>query len=130
MSEIPPKLKRRQQRILRLVRYYQELTGLGQWQIEVMFGREKDGAACAADDEYLQAMLYFDLDNLNEADEERIVLHEILHCHTWELVRVSDLMAGRDKHAKEMVRAARERCTTLLERMPVWAHLRKARQRA
>lgn len=107
-------------RIEQLVRHYQALTGLERWDITVEFAPDKDEAACSADDEYMRATLTFDLGRIEPAYDEDYVRHEILHCHTWELLRVAEQLAKHDKVALEMVRAASERCTTLLERMPVW----------
>lgn len=114
-------MKRRQQKILALVHHYQVRMGLERWELHVAFAACRATAACSADDEYLYAELVFDLARMTDpAYDADVVRHELLHCLTWELVRVGDLLAGKDKHARELVRAANERCTTLLERMPVW----------
>jgi len=94
--------------------------GLEHWDLRVLFGEERARAGCVADDEYLYAEITFDLKRIHPSEDEDIVRHEMAHCLTWELVRIGDLLAGKDKHAKELVRAANERCTTLIERMPVW----------
>lgn len=98
--------------------------GLAQWDIAVRFERsddmEPEAAACNADDEYLRATLYFDLEHSDPSDDQGNVIHELAHCLTWELLRVAEHLAGRDRNAKEMVRAASERCTTLIERIPLW----------
>lgn len=110
----------KQHRITSLVRRYQRLMGLSQWRIYIKFGRCREGAACVADDEYLRATLYFDLNEITDEDVELTVRHELLHCHTWELLRVAEHLASKDRNAKEMVRAANERIVTELERMPIW----------
>jgi len=112
---------RRQQRILRLVKKYQRLMGLNNWDITITFASDKMAAGCNADDEYLQALISFDLDKIAPADETSTVRHELAHCLNWELVRVAEHLAKRDKLAHEMIRAASERSTTLIERMPIWA---------
>lgn len=110
----------RERKVLRLVRQYQRLMGLHQWDITVQFAADKSVASCNADDEYMQAVLTFDLERLAPSDDAATVRHELLHCMTWELIRVAEHLARSDRMAKEMIRAASERCTTLLERMPVW----------
>lgn len=110
----------RQRRVLALVQRYQRLLGLERWQIHVMFEADEDGAACSADDEYLRADICFDLTKIDEANEAGTVRHELLHCLTWEMLRVAEHLAKRDRVALEMVRAASERTVTLLERMPIW----------
>ena len=110
----------RQQHILALVKRYQRLMGLADWHIDVVFCAEKEGAACSADDEYLQAIVHFDTTVLKPADDAEVVRHELAHCLTWELLRVAEHLAKGNEIALEMIRAASERCTTLVERMPVW----------
>ncbi len=119
-------MKARERRVLALVRFYQRWMGLGNWDLKVRFSdkgcgeKEEAGAACTASDEYLQATLYFDLDRIPAGEEPDFIRHELAHCLTWELLRVAEHLAGEDKNAQEMVRAASERCTTLVERMPIW----------
>lgn len=106
--------------MLALVRKYWRAIGLTNWDISVQFAPDPDGAACSADDEYLRATLTFDLARIPAGEEAEFVRHELLHAVTWELLRVAEHLAGDDRIACESVRAANERCTTLLERMPVW----------
>ena len=110
----------RQRRIRKLVERYQRLMALDHWMLTLRFESEPSGAACAADDEYLQATLVFDLDTLAEADDDATVRHELSHCLTWELLRCAEHLAGERPDALEMVRAASERCTTMIERMRIW----------
>jgi hypothetical protein len=94
--------------------------GLERWHIIVKFEPEKDEASCDADDEYLWATLTFDLSRIDPDYDEDYVRHELAHCLMWELGRVGEHLARKDRNALELVRAASERCTTLVERMPVW----------
>ena len=119
----PARATARQRKLLRLVRRYQQLLGLERWDITVTFEPDKDLAGCAADDEYMRATLAFDLNQIPPEDDDATVRHEALHIVLWETVRVMDKLAGRDRVARELVRAARERCVTLLERAPLWARL-------
>ena len=118
---MPDKPTPRQRRILRLVRRYQRLMGLDRWDVTVRFEVDKeDAAGCSADDEYLRAMLSFDLNGFPPEDDDTFVRHELLHCVVWEMLRVAEGLAGENEAAKEAVRAANERCVTMLERMPIW----------
>ena len=119
-----PRPSSRVRKILRLVARYKRLLGLDLWTIEVKFTPDKrDKAGCSADDEYMSAELFFDLAEIAPEEDETYVRHEMLHIPTWELLRVADFLAGKDKTAQELVRAARERVTTLLERAPLWERL-------
>ena len=113
-------MTKRERAVLALVRRYRRAIGLTNWDIHVRFEPDPAGAACNADDEYLRATLTFDLTRIPAGEEAEFVRHELLHAVTWELLRVAEHLAQDDRVALESVRAASERCTTLLERMPVW----------
>ena len=119
----------REARVLKLVKHYQRLLGLDRWTIKVHFGEIADAkATCEAEPEYTKATIRFDLESFPEEEDHEYIIHELLHCHVWVLsglasAFISAMPGPADKVAKEMLREAEERLTSLLEKMPVWDEL-------
>jgi hypothetical protein len=112
------KAEERKEKILRLVRSWQRQLHLDRWIIIIDFDTEKEHvAACVAQDEYLTATLYFDLDEMDPALDEHFVVHELLHCHVNTLSTVAEKLAGKNEIKQEMVRRAEEHLTSTLERI-------------
>lgn len=113
-------------RIKTLVRHWQARLHLTDWRLRVKVGEFEDegrfaklSAANISRPEYLEADIYVDPARVVTAEEDlnRLVCHELLHCHTAELVAICDLWAGEDAGRKEYVRKAHEQLVTRLERV-------------
>jgi hypothetical protein len=113
-------------RIQRLVKFWQARLHLSDWRIRVRVGEFEDegrfgrlSAANVSRPAYLEADIYVDPDRVVAAEEDlrHLICHEVLHCHTAELVAIADLWAGDDVGRKEFVRTVHERLVTRLERV-------------
>jgi hypothetical protein len=114
----------RKRRVIQLAKRYRRLLGLERWDIAIVFDdRMEDRANCAADPEYFEATVKFNLERIEDGDEECYVRHELLHCILWPLCHCADFLARENRVANEMVRLANERVTSCLERMPLWEQL-------
>jgi len=104
-------------RIREVFEDYRELMGLHRWVIRFANGRPDDldpcKGACLAMPEYREATLVFDLERFETGDDiEEMVVHEMVHCLTWEIVHVAEVLAMDDPRLKEWVRFTEERHTT------------------
>lgn len=114
MSAIP-NIYARQRRVQQLIRKWTRLLDLYQWKFGINFNIEGEAAACSADPEYRMAALNFNLAKITDSEEETFVIHELLHCHIWELAHTAQTLADEDKAKLEWVRLCEERLTTTLE---------------
>lgn len=98
--------------VVALVRTWQPRLLLDTWALTVQVTRRMDAAAdCEARPEYLEALLRFNPALIRPEDLEAVVVHELLHCHTWALWEVAE--------DGDRVRAEREheRLTSTLQRV-------------
>lgn len=110
-----------------IVNKVREPLGLDRYELQLAHGpMEKATASCVANPEYHQASLAFDFDKMQTGvDVAEIVVHEMTHCHTWELHTLCEELAkalaesappthrrALRKLLREKVRQAGERCTT------------------
>jgi len=98
-----------------------EALGLGDWEFQIV--RQEyaakdvsDLAGCQAKPEYKSAVLYFDVARIPPEELDSYIIHELLHCHIWELVALTDKLATTPAE-REAIRLAEERLTTTLERL-------------
>jgi hypothetical protein len=116
-----------QEHVCGLVERCREPLDLEHWTLRVVSGEIPDAtASCEANPEYRQAVLSFDINKMETGDDPaEIVVHEMAHCHTWELhtlcQELADALAesapkthrrALRKLLQEKVRQAGERCTT------------------
>ena len=115
-----------QKRIEALTRYWRKRLHLHEWRISIKVGEFEDegrfaklSAANVAEPDYLEATVYYDPDRIREAKEDlnRLTCHELLHCHTAELVTICDQWAGDDPIRQRMVKHAHEQLVSRLERI-------------
>ncbi|MFQ5888058.1 MAG: hypothetical protein ACE5HY_05125 [Candidatus Hydrothermarchaeales archaeon] len=103
----------------RLLKKYQKLTGIDDWDIRLKFYTE-NVADCEARPEYLDAVLYLDLDKIPPEELDSWIRHEVLHCLVWSLAHLAETLT-KTKTEKELVRIEEEKLVTLLERMSIWS---------
>lgn len=107
-------------RVLALVRGWQEAVGLTGWQLHVLFpARIKEMASCESHPEYKTAILRFNLKRLPETDEElrELVAHELWHNHAEPLAQLAMRGARRSPERKEAIRQAEEFLVTTASRL-------------
>lgn len=106
--------KRKKAAILACVEKYQQLFNLDKWGIEVKFPRLKHTADCEAWPHYKQVVLQFDLRKIDDDIIDEIVVHEMLHCHIWELAAFALSMANGDPVKVEIAEKLEEALTTAI----------------
>lgn len=94
--------------VLALVAKWQARLLLDAWKIRVILTTKMGHLAeCEASPEYLDAVLRFNPVRLTPENLEETVVHELIHCHTWELW----------DHAGDAGDKAHERLTSTLQRI-------------
>jgi hypothetical protein len=108
-------------RVLALVRQWRTKLHLSEWHLGVVVDTIPPDAAARADasasPEYREATLRFDPAEIDPAELEEMVVHELLHCHVETLGHLALVMAGEDAVRKEAVRMAEEELVTRLTRV-------------
>lgn len=94
--------------VLALVAKWKARLLLDSWTFRVVLTTKMEHLAdCEASPEYLDAVLRFNPARLTVDNLEETVVHELLHCHTWELW----------EHAGDAGDRAHERLTSTLQRI-------------
>lgn len=100
------------------LRYWIPRLQLQAWEITGSIApMEKDAAECDAAPEYLNAAVRIDPEKVPVEDLEATVVHELIHCHTWRLTNVAEVLARGDPALLEWVRTEQETLATNLERV-------------
>jgi hypothetical protein len=118
----------KERRIQSLIRQFAPILQLEHWRIGVEFygtraemraanPEENFGAGCHAEPEYQQATLAFCMDEWEPDSLPEVVLHEMLHIPTWEMLAPMERWAGTDPERKETARMAVERTVCHLTRV-------------
>lgn len=81
--------------IRRLITEWKERLGIKHWTIFVTFARSSNMADCYAEPEYFKGFLNFYMKRVLEDvqtmyDLEELVVHELCHCVSWELVALTE----------------------------------------
>lgn len=116
-----------EQEVRRLVAAYIKLFGLERWDVTLAFNtRFRERASTDTSDEYMEVIMSFNPKRLAESGEDlnKLVRHEFAHIYNAPVEGVGDVLAGKEKIAKEMVREASERCATHWERAPFWDQIK------
>lgn len=111
--------------VLECVSKYQSLLGLSGWEITVKFPKKlgslnsegefvEHTADCEAWPHYKQAVLQFSLKKIEPYQILELVVHELLHCHVWELAAFAQSMAQEDPVKLELAEKMEEALTTTL----------------
>lgn len=103
------------------VRALARALALSDWELQVVpqANTRLDGedlAGCTAQPEYKRARIYFDLGRIPPEELDQFIIHELMHCHVWELVNLAERLAATPTE-REAIRCAEERLTTVLERL-------------
>jgi len=86
--------------VLALVAKWQARLLLDAWKVRVILTTKLGHLAeCEASPEYLDAVLRFNPARLTPENLEETVVHELIHCHTWELWDLAG-DAGTKAHEK------------------------------
>ena len=101
----------------RLKRLAKQLA-LDHWNFELIVEESdlRDAAGCEAKPEYFDARIFVNVAKVTDAEIDEYLVHELLHCHVWELTHLAEKLATTDTE-REAIRMAEERLTTQLERL-------------
>jgi hypothetical protein len=81
--------------IRKIITEWKERLGIKHWTVFVNFSRNGSMAECYAEPEYFKAYLNFFMKRVMEEvqtnyDLEELVVHELCHCLSWELVALTE----------------------------------------
>jgi hypothetical protein len=107
----------KQQLARRLKRLAKQLD-LDHWHFElIMEDSVSAGAAsCEAKPEYFTAKISINLAKVSPEEMHGYLVHELLHCHVWEVVNLAEKLASTPTEM-EAIRVAEERLTSRMERL-------------
>lgn len=112
------KITRRQ--VLALVVKWKPRLLLDAWDIRVKLTTKLPQgwqADCACYPEYMDASLRINPALVTPEELEGVLVHELMHCHTWPLWEHAEDGARGDPHAEKSATIAHERLTSTLQRI-------------
>lgn len=104
--------------VLAVVRHWQPRLMLDAWDIRLIVTASiPDLADCEARPEYLEAVIRVNPVRTPADQLEAVVVHELCHCHTWELWEAAEDGARGSADLLRAVERAHERLTSTLQRV-------------
>jgi hypothetical protein len=106
------------QEIARRLKKLAKQLDLNDWNFELIVedGGKLEAAGCEARPEYRDAKININLKRVKDEEMHEYLVHELLHCHVWEIVNLAEKLATT-KTEEEAIRVAEERLTTQMERI-------------